>query len=94
MIRDVVAQAAPIVLEPVMAVHISTPEEHLGAVMGLVGQKRGRTAELIERTGSMDVEAAIPLATLFGFVGDLRSASKGRANASMHLHSYEPRPTA
>lgn len=91
--RDVLAEAAPIVLEPVMAVHITTPEESLGAVMGLIGQKRGRAAELVERTGAMSVEAFIPLATLFGFVGDLRSVSKGRASASMQLHSYEPRPT-
>ena len=91
-VRDLVVAAAPIVLEPIMAVHITTPEEALGAVMGLVGKKRGSVGDMVERSGSMDVVAFIPLAELFGFVADLRSVSKGRANASMQLHGYEPRP--
>ncbi|MCL4148070.1 UNVERIFIED_CONTAM: hypothetical protein GTU68_043359 [Idotea baltica] len=91
--RDVLPQAAPIVLEPIMTVNITTPDDYVGAVMGLVGSKRGRANDLVERSGNIDVTAYMPLAELFGFVGDLRSVSKGRAAAVMQPHAYEPRPS-
>ena len=91
--RDVLPQAAPIVLEPIMAVNITTPDDYVGAVMGLVGSKRGRANDLVERSGNIDITAYMPLAELFGFVGELRSVSKGRAAAVMQPHAYEPRPS-
>jgi len=76
-----------------MAVNITTPDDYVGAVMGLVGSKRGRANDLVERSGNIDITAYMPLAELFGFVGDLRSVSKGRAAAVMQPHAYEPRPS-
>lgn len=90
--REAVPHASPLVLEPIMAVTITTPEDHLGSVMGLVGSKRGQAGALNERFGQMELTALMPLAELFGSVGDLRSVSQGRASASMALHGYQARP--
>ena len=84
------ALAEPLRLEPMMSVVIQTPDDRLGAVMGLVGGRRGTLRELGEVKGRTSVSARMPLSELFGFADALRSVSQGRALASMTPDGYEP----
>ncbi|GAB3675258.1 elongation factor G [Actinocorallia lasiicapitis] len=88
--REAAALAGPVLLEPVMAVEVIVPEEHLGDVIGDLGSRRGRIRTLGERSGARTVEALVPLAELFGYVGDLRGRTSGRGSYTMEFHSYEP----
>ncbi|MEV0548203.1 elongation factor G [Nocardia salmonicida] len=91
-VRAAVARAKPILLEPVMAVEVVTPEEYVGEVIGDLNARRGRVTELTERGGAHIIRALTPLQEMFGYIGDLRSKTRGRANYSMVFDSYAPVP--
>ncbi|GAA2459927.1 elongation factor G [Actinomadura vinacea] len=86
--KEAVRQASPVLLEPVMAVEVTTPEEYMGEVIGDVNTRRGQVRAMRERSGARVVDALVPLAEMFGYVGDLRSATSGRAAYSMQFDSY------
>ncbi|WP_280423816.1 elongation factor G [Nocardia carnea] len=93
-VRQALAQAGPVLLEPVMRAEVSTPGEHLGAVLADLNSRRGRIRSTTERSGSTMVEALVPLAETFGYIGALRSKTKGRASFAMVFDSYEPVPAS
>ncbi|BBX27324.1 elongation factor G [Mycolicibacterium alvei] len=87
------AQAAqPVILEPIMAVEVITPEDYMGEVIGDLNSRRGQIQAMEERSGARVVKAAVPLSEMFGYVGDLRSKTQGRANYSMVFDSYAEVP--
>ncbi|QBD80085.1 elongation factor G [Ktedonosporobacter rubrisoli] len=91
-IREAARKAAPILLEPVMQVEVTTSEEFYGDVIGDLNRRRG-TIQGVESRGTMHVvRAHVPLAEMFGYVSDLRSMTSGRASYSMELSHYEPVP--
>ncbi|MFV8287483.1 elongation factor G [Mycobacteroides abscessus] len=87
------AQAAqPVILEPLMAVEVITPEDYMGDVIGNLNSRRGQIQAMEERSGARVVKAQVPLSEMFGYVGDLRSKTQGRANYSMVFDSYAEVP--
>ncbi|GLZ44650.1 elongation factor G [Actinomycetospora sp. NBRC 106375] len=92
-LKESVRKADPALLEPVMAVEVSTPEEYMGDVIGDLNSRRGQIQAMEERTGGgRVVRAIVPLSEMFGYVGDLRSRTQGRANYSMQFDSYAEVP--
>lgn len=87
--RQGLKKCNPRLMEPMMEVDITTPEEYMGDVIGDVNSRRGQIQDLGERGGLKTVKALIPLANLFQYVSTLRSLTKGRANYSMKLASYD-----
>ncbi|HBG81313.1 TPA: elongation factor G [candidate division CPR2 bacterium] len=87
-----VKQADPIILEPIMKVEVTTPEEFMGDVMGDLNSKRGRIQKMDERAGVKVVDAHVPLAEMFGYATTLRSMSQGRAAYTMEFDHYEEVP--
>ena len=90
--RDAAKDAGPVLLEPVMAVEITTPEEYMGDVIGDINSRRGKVLGMEMHGKTQIVNARVPLAEMFGYATDLRSATQGRANYSMQFESYEPTP--
>ncbi len=90
--KKAAAQASPVLLEPVMAVEVRTPEEYMGDVIGDLNSRRGQIQAMEERTGVRAVKALVPLSEMFGYVGDLRSRTQGRADYSMQFDSYAEVP--
>ncbi|HEY3307458.1 MAG TPA: elongation factor G [Desulfuromonadaceae bacterium] len=86
------AKAAPIILEPIMSVEVVVPEEYMGDVIGDLNSKRGRIMGMESRAGAQVVSAMVPLASMFGYSTDLRSATQGRATYTMTFDHYEPVP--
>jgi elongation factor G len=86
-------KADPVLLEPMMAVEVTTPEENMGDVIGDLNSRRGQIQAMEERSGARIVRALVPLSEMFGYVGDLRSKTQGRANYSMQFDSYAEVPT-
>jgi elongation factor G len=84
--------ADPVLLEPVMAVEVTTPELYMGEVIGDLNSRRGQIQAMEERTGARVITAHVPLSEMFGYVGDLRSRTQGRANYSMQFDSYSEVP--
>ncbi len=91
-LKDAVRKANPLILEPVMKVDISVPNEFMGTVIGDVSSRRGRIAELGERNGFKYIVAHIPLDEMFGYTTHLRSATQGRGYFSMEFFHYAPVP--
>jgi len=87
-------RADPVLLEPVMAVEVRTPEEYMGDVIGDINSRRGQIRQMTEATGVKVVDALVPLSEMFGYVGDLRSKTQGRAVYSMQFDSYAEVPRA
>jgi elongation factor G len=85
-------KADPIILEPVMKVEVTVPEEFMGDVIGDLNSKRGRIAEMRDRSGVKVVDAMVPLAEMFGYTTTLRSMTQGRASNSMEFDHYEEVP--
>jgi elongation factor G len=85
-------KASPALLEPMMAVEVTTPEENMGDVIGDLNSRRGQIQAMEERSGVRVVKALVPLSEMFGYVGDLRSKSQGRASYSMQFDSYAEVP--
>ncbi|GAA1467732.1 elongation factor G [Nocardiopsis exhalans] len=90
--REAATQAAPVLLEPVMDVEVTTPEEHMGDVIGDLNARRGRVRSMVDRHGAKAVSALVPLAEMFGYVGDLRGRTSGRADYTMRFDSYAEVP--
>jgi elongation factor G len=91
--KEAVRKADPVLLEPMMAVEVTTPEDYMGDVIGDLNSRRGQIQAMEERSGSRVVKALVPLSEMFGYVGDLRSRTQGRANYSMQFDSYAEVPT-
>ncbi len=90
--REVAPRARPTLLEPVMAVEIVTPDNHLGDVVGDVNSRRGRVQGTEQRGNNQVVNALVPLSEMFGYSTDLRSRTQGRATYTMQFDSYQPTP--
>ncbi|GAB3005424.1 elongation factor G [Mycobacterium bourgelatii] len=91
-LKKAAAQAQPVILEPIMAVEVTTPEAYMGDVIGDLNSRRGQIQAMEERAGARVVKAHVPLSEMFGYVGDLRSKTQGRANYSMVFDSYAEVP--
>jgi elongation factor G len=91
-LKDGVRRAKPILLEPIMKVETVTPEDFLGTVLGDLNSRRGRVEGMDARGNAQVVRAMVPLATMFGYTTDLRSATQGRATSSMEFSHYEQMP--
>jgi elongation factor G len=85
-------KAAPVLLEPMMAVEVTTPEDFMGDVIGDLNSRRGQVQAMDERSGARVIKALVPLSEMFGYVGDLRSRTQGRASYSMQFDSYAQVP--
>ena len=92
-LKEAVQKAKPVLLEPMMAVDVITPEEYMGEVIGDVNARRGQVHSMEDRSGAKVVKATVPLSSMFGYVGDLRSKTQGRANYTMIFDSYAEVPT-
>jgi elongation factor G len=90
--KKAAAQADPVLLEPVMAVEVRTPDDYMGDVIGDLNSRRGQIQAMEERSGIRVVKALVPLVEMFGYVGDLRSRTQGRADYSMQFDSYAEVP--
>ena len=86
--KEAARKADPALLEPLMAVEVTTPDEYLGNVIGDINSRRGHVQEMTEAHGNRVVRALVPLSEMFGYVGDLRSKTSGQASYSMEFHSY------
>ena len=90
--REAAKKASPVLLEPVMDVEVRTPEEYVGDVIGDLNSRRGQIQSMDEAAGVRVVRALVPLSEMFGYVGDLRSKTQGRAVYSMQFDSYAEVP--
>ena len=90
--KNAMAKADPILLEPIMKVEITTPEEYMGNVIGDVNSRRGRIESMEDIPSGKQVNAYVPLSEMFGYATDLRSKTQGRANYSMFFDHYEKCP--
>ncbi|GAA3681488.1 elongation factor G [Nocardioides ginsengisoli] len=91
--KEAARMAKPVLLEPVFAVEVTTPEDFLGTVIGDINSRRGQIRAQEERHGDIVVSALVPLSEMFGYVGDLRSKTSGQASYSMEFDSYAEVPT-
>ncbi len=92
--KEAAKLAGPVLLEPVMSVEVITPEDFMGDVIGDINSRRGQIQAMDERSGARIVKALVPLSEMFGYVGDLRSRTQGRASYSMQFDSYAEVPQA
>ncbi len=90
--KDGCAKAAPVLLEPIMSVEVVVPEEHMGDVIGDLNSRRGRILGMESRAGAQVISSMVPLATMFGYATDLRSATQGRATYTMTFDHYDQVP--
>jgi elongation factor G len=90
--KQAAKKANPVLLEPMMAVEVTTPEDNMGDVIGDLNSRRGQIQAMEERGGARVVKALVPLSEMFGYVGDLRSKTQGRASYSMQFDSYAEVP--
>ena len=93
-VRDALAKADPVLLEPTMKVEVTTPEEYMGDVIGDINSRRGRMEGMELVAGAQIVTAYVPLAEMFGYATSLRSNTQGRANYSMQFDHYEEVPAS
>ena len=92
--REAAKLAGPVILEPVMSVEVVTPEDFMGDVIGDLNSRRGQIQSMDERSGARVIKAVVPLSEMFGYVGDLRSRTQGRASYSMQFDSYAEVPAS
>ena len=92
--KEAARKADPVLLEPLMSVEVRTPEEYMGDVIGDLNSRRGQIQSMEDATGVKVVTAKVPLSEMFGYVGDLRSKTSGRAVYSMSFDSYSEVPRA
>ena len=90
--KDAMAKAAPVLLEPIMKVEVTMPEEYMGDVIGDINSRRGRIEGMEDISGGKMIKAFVPLAEMFGYATDLRSKTQGRGNYSMFFDKYEQAP--
>ena len=91
-IKDALKKSDPVLLEPVMAVEVETPEQYMGDVMGNISSRRGNIEGMEDRKNTKLIRAKVPLGEMFGYATDLRSQTQGRASYTMQFDSYEPAP--
>jgi elongation factor G len=91
-LKEAVRKADPVLLEPMMAVEVRTPEDYMGDVIGDLNSRRGQIQAMEDISGAKVVRALVPLSEMFGYVGDLRSKTQGRANYTMQFDSYAEVP--
>jgi len=92
-VRAGAQKANPVILEPIMAVEVVTPEDYMGDVMGDLNRRRGLVQGMDESPAGKIITAEVPLAEMFGYSTDLRSATQGRATYSMEFAKYAEAPT-
>jgi elongation factor G len=90
--KEAARKASPVLLEPVMAVEVTVPEEHMGVIIGDINSRRGRIEGMEHAAGSQVIKAIVPLKEMFGYVNDIRSSTQGRASYSMQFARYEEAP--
>jgi elongation factor G len=90
--KEAARKADPALLEPMMAVEVTTPEDYMGDVIGDLNGRRGQIQEMGERHGVKVIKSIVPLSEMFGYVGDLRSKTQGRAVFTMQFDSYAEVP--
>ena len=90
--KEAAPKAKPVILEPIMAVEVRTPEEYMGDVMGDINSRRGSIQSMTDATGVKVIDAKVPLSEMFGYIGDLRSKTQGRAMFTMQMDSYAEVP--
>lgn len=90
--KEAMQKAAPVLLEPIMKVEVSTPEDYMGDVIGDINSRRGRIEGMDDIGGGKMIRGFVPLAEMFGYATDLRSRTQGRGNYSMFFDRYEPVP--
>ena len=90
--KEAARKASPVLLEPVMAVEVTVPEEHMGVIIGDINSRRGRIEHVDRVGGSQVIKAIVPLKEMFGYVNDIRSSTQGRASYSMQFARYEEAP--
>ena len=92
--REVIKQAKPVLLEPIFAVEVVTPEDYMGDVVGDVNSRRGKVGQMEARGNNQVVTAQVPLSEMFGYATDLRSRTQGRATYTMQFDSYQKTPSS
>jgi elongation factor G len=92
--KDAARKANPVLLEPIMAVEVVTPEVYMGDVIGDLNSRRGRVGGMEQRGNSQVIRAQVPLSEMFGYATDLRSRTQGRATYTMQFHSYQQTPSS
>jgi elongation factor G len=90
--QDAFRKAKPVILEPIMKIEVTIPEEYMGDVMGDINSKRGKILNMEDRMGAKIIDAEVPLAEMFGYATTLRSITSGRGNYVMEFSSYDPVP--
>ena len=90
--KEAMQKAAPVLLEPIMKVEVTMPEEYMGDIIGDINARRGRIEGMDDLGGGKIVRGFVPLAEMFGYSTDLRSKTQGRGNYSMFFEKYEPVP--
>ena len=91
-IKEALKRSNPVLLEPMMAVEVETPEQYMGDVMGNLSGRRGKIEGMDDVHGSKVIKASVPLSEMFGYATDLRSTTQGRAVYTMQFEKYEPVP--
>jgi elongation factor G len=92
--KEAARMAKPVILEPIMSVEVVTPEDYMGDVMGDLSSRRGQLSGTEQRGTATAIRATVPLSEMFGYVGDLRSRTQGRATYSMQFDSYQQVPAS
>jgi elongation factor G len=92
--KEAARKAKPVILEPVMKVEVVTPEDYMGDVIGDLNSRRGQVGGMSQRGNAQVIDATVPLSEMFGYVGDLRSKTQGRAQYTMQFDSYQECPTS
>jgi elongation factor G len=92
--KDAMKKASPVLLEPIMGVEVTTPEEYQGDLIGDINRRRGQIAGMENKSGACIITATVPLEMLFGYITDIRSLSKGRASASVTPSHFEQVPNS
>jgi elongation factor G len=90
--KEAARKASPVLLEPVMAVEVTVPEEFMGVIIGDINSRRGRIEHVDRIGGSQVIKAIVPLKEMFGYVNEIRSSTQGRASYSMQFARYEEAP--
>jgi elongation factor G len=92
--KDAAKKAAPVLLEPIMRVEVTVPEEYMGDVIGNLTGRRGALQSMDSRGGTQIINARVPLSEMFGYATDIRSRTQGRGSYSMHFDRYEQAPNS
>lgn len=90
--RKLFVESRPQLLEPVMSVEVTAPDEYMGAVSGSICQRRGRIDSMDEQGGAKVIRGMVPLSEMFGYSSAVRTLSQGRGNFTMHFEHYEAVP--